>query len=134
MDVNQDTVINVMREHHCLRLIHGHTHRPAIHNFEIDGQACPTLCTCRMELRMQPKYYAGAATVIKSKPYNLFSFDNLNNIKLRNVVKFISRPITSDNTVSHNFICQNKLASPAANTLCFIKTLQELLLVAAYKS
>ncbi len=39
MDVNQDTVINIMRERHCLRLIHGHTHRPAIHDFEIDGQA-----------------------------------------------------------------------------------------------
>ncbi|MFA6051714.1 MAG: UDP-2,3-diacylglucosamine diphosphatase [Methylobacter sp.] len=38
MDVNQDTVINVMREHRCLRLIHGHTHRPAIHDFEINGQ------------------------------------------------------------------------------------------------
>jgi len=38
MDVNQDTVINVMREHHCLRLIHGHTHRPAIHDFEINDQ------------------------------------------------------------------------------------------------
>jgi UDP-2,3-diacylglucosamine hydrolase len=38
MDVNQGTVINVMREHHCLRLIHGHTHRPAIHDFEINGQ------------------------------------------------------------------------------------------------
>lgn len=39
MDVNQDTVLNIMRERHCLRLIHGHTHRPAIHDFEIDGQA-----------------------------------------------------------------------------------------------
>jgi UDP-2,3-diacylglucosamine hydrolase len=38
MDVNQDTVTKVVREHHCLRLIHGHTHRPAIHNFEIDNQ------------------------------------------------------------------------------------------------
>lgn len=38
MDVNQDTVINVMRKRCCLRLIHGHTHRPAIHDFEIDGQ------------------------------------------------------------------------------------------------
>jgi UDP-2,3-diacylglucosamine hydrolase len=37
MDVNQDTVINVMRDRHCLRLIHGHTHRPAIHDFDIDG-------------------------------------------------------------------------------------------------
>jgi len=38
MDVNQDTVVNIMRERHCLRLIHGHTHRPAIHNFKIDDQ------------------------------------------------------------------------------------------------
>lgn len=38
MDVNQNTVITVMREHNCLRLIHGHTHRPGIHHFEIDGQ------------------------------------------------------------------------------------------------
>ncbi len=38
MDVNQDTVIQVMREHQCKRLIHGHTHRPAIHQFEINGQ------------------------------------------------------------------------------------------------
>jgi len=38
MDVNQETVIRVMREHGCLRLIHGHTHRPCIHHFEIEGQ------------------------------------------------------------------------------------------------
>jgi UDP-2,3-diacylglucosamine hydrolase len=38
MDVNQDTVVKVMREHACLRLIHGHTHRPAIHNFDVNGQ------------------------------------------------------------------------------------------------
>jgi len=38
MDVNQDTVIKVMRDHGCLRLIHGHTHRPAIHNFEVNGR------------------------------------------------------------------------------------------------
>jgi UDP-2,3-diacylglucosamine hydrolase len=39
MDVNQETVLNVMREHNCLRLIHGHTHRPAVHGFNLDGQA-----------------------------------------------------------------------------------------------
>ncbi len=30
MDVNQRTVINVMRENHCLRLIHGHPHPPTL--------------------------------------------------------------------------------------------------------
>lgn len=38
MDVNQGTVIDTMAEHDCLRLIHGHTHRPGIHNFEINGK------------------------------------------------------------------------------------------------
>ncbi|NOT13470.1 MAG: UDP-2,3-diacylglucosamine diphosphatase [Methylococcaceae bacterium] len=38
MDVNQDTVINVMKQFNCLRLIHGHTHRPNVHSIEIDGQ------------------------------------------------------------------------------------------------
>ena len=38
MDVNQDTVLKVMHEHKSLRLIHGHTHRPDIHHFEINGQ------------------------------------------------------------------------------------------------
>lgn len=37
MDVNPDTVMNVMRDHQCLRLIHGHTHRPAVHQLEING-------------------------------------------------------------------------------------------------
>ncbi len=38
MDVNQDTVIRTMADHHCLRLIHGHTHRPNIHRFKINGK------------------------------------------------------------------------------------------------
>lgn len=38
MDVNQQTVIETMQAHGVLRLIHGHTHRPAIHDFEIGGQ------------------------------------------------------------------------------------------------
>jgi UDP-2,3-diacylglucosamine hydrolase len=37
MDVNQETVIQVMKEHGCLRLIHGHTHRPSVHDIQIDG-------------------------------------------------------------------------------------------------
>ena len=37
MDVNEQTVCQVMREYGVLRLIHGHTHRPAVHQFELDG-------------------------------------------------------------------------------------------------
>jgi len=38
MDVNEDTVAAVMREHGVRTLLHGHTHRPAIHRFALDGK------------------------------------------------------------------------------------------------
>ena len=38
MDVNQDTVQEAMSNHHCLRLIHGHTHRPNVHNFLLHNE------------------------------------------------------------------------------------------------
>ncbi len=38
MDVNQQTVVDTMREHGVRRLIHGHTHRPDIHHFELDSE------------------------------------------------------------------------------------------------
>jgi UDP-2,3-diacylglucosamine hydrolase len=38
MDVNNDAVMRVMTENHVQRLIHGHTHRPAIHDLEVAGQ------------------------------------------------------------------------------------------------
>lgn len=39
MDVNQQTVEQYMHEHGVRRLIHGHTHRPALHEFKLDGIA-----------------------------------------------------------------------------------------------
>ncbi len=36
MDVNQQAVREMMKQHDVTRLIHGHTHRPGIHNFFID--------------------------------------------------------------------------------------------------
>lgn len=38
MDVNRKAVGDVMREHGVRRLIHGHTHRPATHALELDGE------------------------------------------------------------------------------------------------
>ena len=38
MDVNQEAVIETMTGHKVQRLIHGHTHRPAIHDLLISGQ------------------------------------------------------------------------------------------------
>ena len=40
MDVNPHAVAQVLHEHDCTRLIHGHTHRPARHTLEIDGRPC----------------------------------------------------------------------------------------------
>lgn len=39
MDVNADAVTEALRTHDVTRLIHGHTHRPAIHHFDVDGHA-----------------------------------------------------------------------------------------------
>ncbi|HXD36777.1 MAG TPA: UDP-2,3-diacylglucosamine diphosphatase [Rhodanobacter sp.] len=38
MDVNADAVADAMRQAGVTRLIHGHTHRPAVHRFQLDGQ------------------------------------------------------------------------------------------------
>lgn len=37
MDVNQQTVLETLRSHDCRWLIHGHTHRPATHDFLLGG-------------------------------------------------------------------------------------------------
>ena len=39
MDVNQSAVESAMREHGVNLLIHGHTHRPATHRFDLDSRA-----------------------------------------------------------------------------------------------
>ena len=38
MDVNQDAVKRAFERHGVLRMIHGHTHRPATHDLKINGQ------------------------------------------------------------------------------------------------
>ncbi len=37
-DVNADAVSSALRDHKVLRLIHGHTHRPAVHDLQLGGQ------------------------------------------------------------------------------------------------
>ncbi len=38
MDVNQSAVEAMMREHQVNIMIHGHTHKPAAHEFQLDGE------------------------------------------------------------------------------------------------
>ena len=40
MDVSQEAVRATLRAHGYPRLIHGHTHRPARHEVEVDGRRC----------------------------------------------------------------------------------------------
>ena len=49
MDVDQHTVINEMLKHDCTQLIHGHTHRPATHHFEINGQPAQRIVLAQWE-------------------------------------------------------------------------------------
>jgi UDP-2,3-diacylglucosamine hydrolase len=39
-DVNAEAVASALRAHGVQRLVHGHTHRPARHAFELDGTPC----------------------------------------------------------------------------------------------
>ena len=38
MDVTQSEVEKIMQDHDVLTMIHGHTHRPAVHCFEMNGE------------------------------------------------------------------------------------------------
>ncbi len=38
MDANQDAIINAFKAHHVNQLIHGHTHRPNVHYYDINGK------------------------------------------------------------------------------------------------
>jgi UDP-2,3-diacylglucosamine hydrolase len=40
MDVAPRAVEQAFRDHRCTRMIHGHTHRPARHEYRIDGELC----------------------------------------------------------------------------------------------
>lgn len=38
MDVTPEAVQNILNEYNCTRMIHGHTHRPAFHNWENENK------------------------------------------------------------------------------------------------
>ena len=37
MDVNQDAVVKAFRATNTRRMMHGHTHRPGVHEYVVDG-------------------------------------------------------------------------------------------------
>ena len=40
MDAHPDAIADVLRRHGLSLLVHGHTHRPAIHHLQVDGRPC----------------------------------------------------------------------------------------------
>ncbi len=40
MDVNQAEIVRIFKEYDLDLMIHGHTHRPYVHQLEIDGKTC----------------------------------------------------------------------------------------------
>ncbi len=62
MDVNPDEVIAAFARHGVHRMIHGHTHRPATHDLEVDGHSAQRIVlgdwyTQSSVLRVQPGSY-----------------------------------------------------------------------------
>jgi UDP-2,3-diacylglucosamine hydrolase len=62
MDVNLDEVIAAFARHGVHRMIHGHTHRPATHDLEVDGHSAQRIVlgdwyTQSSVLRVQPGSY-----------------------------------------------------------------------------
>lgn len=53
MDVTLEEVPRVMAEHNVRTLIHGHTHRPAIHDLEVNGETAQRIVLSDWEGRFQ---------------------------------------------------------------------------------
>ncbi|MGR9106472.1 MAG: UDP-2,3-diacylglucosamine diphosphatase [Gammaproteobacteria bacterium] len=67
MDVNPNTVASVMQKYRVLRLIHGHTHRPAEHPVEIDGTSAKRFVLAQWERE-------GSVLVFNSQGHRIESF------------------------------------------------------------
>lgn len=67
MDANQGAVEAAMRAHDVRRMIHGHTHRQAIHNFDLDGAPA-----CRIVLG--DWYRNGSVLTFSGGEYRLENF------------------------------------------------------------
>lgn len=59
MDVTSDAVAAALRAAGVRRLIHGHTHRPAVHHLALDGQACERIV-------LADWYRAGSALALEA--------------------------------------------------------------------
>lgn len=65
MDVNQQAVESLMRAHNVNTLIHGHTHRPAVHQFELNGQPAWRYVLGDWHRRVSALYYRRGYLALK---------------------------------------------------------------------
>ena len=68
VDVTPDEVPRIMRQHQVDTLIHGHTHRPAIHKLDVDGQAARRIVLGDWDQQ-------GWALQVDDQGYSLAAFD-----------------------------------------------------------
>ena len=50
MDVNQEEVLKLFQKYHVSKILHGHTHRPAIHEQKVKSKNLSTQTTQRIVL------------------------------------------------------------------------------------
>lgn len=67
MDVNQQTVERYMTDNRVTQLIHGHTHRPAVHHFELDGEPSTR--------RVLPEWHEHQGSFLKADGHTLRMYD-----------------------------------------------------------
>lgn len=67
MDVNQQYVEEVMRQHKVRLMIHGHTHRPAVHEFDLDGVIAKRYVLGDWYTQKSMLYYSNGSFALKSQ-------------------------------------------------------------------
>ncbi|CAA0089938.1 UDP-2,3-diacylglucosamine hydrolase [Zhongshania aliphaticivorans] len=68
MDVNADAVSNIMQQHHCTRLIHGHTHRPYRHQLTISHQKAERIVLGDWDSKLWYLEASDNSLILQSKP------------------------------------------------------------------
>lgn len=68
MDVNPQAVLEALRAHGVRRLIHGHTHRPAVHHMDVDGRPAQRIVLGDWYTQGSVLYAEAGALRLKSLP------------------------------------------------------------------
>jgi UDP-2,3-diacylglucosamine hydrolase len=64
MDVDEQAVVDAFRRYGVSRIIHGHTHRPAVHRLQVDGRTCERIVLADWHDR---GHYLEAATALVAR-------------------------------------------------------------------